>query len=110
MALTPSDLADLLSEQGYFVDYDTGEVNHYTHDIKEDKSLLILLAAVGKLDVQCHPYTHEEPTFYITDLTISDSSLQHDQCHQSRIDIQNGSMSSFSMAGGEPSSMDGWYV
>ena len=55
MALNPSDLADLLSSHGYFVDYDTGEVDHYTHDIREDKTLLILLAAMGKLEVQHHP-------------------------------------------------------
>ena len=69
MALNPSDLADLLSSHGYFVDYDTGEVDHYTHDIREDKTLLILLAAMGKLDVQ---YMDGEPSFYITDLAISD--------------------------------------
>jgi len=72
MALNPSDLADLLSSHGYFVDYDTGEVDHYTHDIREDKTLLILLAAMGKLEVQHHPYTDAAPTFYISDLQISD--------------------------------------
>ena len=29
MALTPSDLADLLSDHGYYIDYDTGEVDNY---------------------------------------------------------------------------------
>ena len=72
MALNPSDLADLLSSHGYFVDYDTGEVDHYTHDIREDKTLLILLAAMGKLDVQ---YMDGEPSFYISDLAISDMEL-----------------------------------
>ena len=68
MALNPCDLADLLCASGMLVDYDTGEIEHEV----DDESLLILLAAMGKLDVQCHPYTNEKPTFYITDLTISD--------------------------------------
>ena len=69
MALNPSDLADLLSSHGYFVDYDTGEVDHYTHDIREDKTLLILLAAMGKLEVT---HLDGQPTFFIPDLFISD--------------------------------------
>lgn len=69
MALNPCDLADLLSVHGYYVDYDTGEVGHYTNDINEDKSLLIILAALGRLEVQ---YIDGEPAFFINNLAVSD--------------------------------------
>jgi hypothetical protein len=69
MALNPCDLADLLSVHGYYVDYDTGEVDHYTNDINEDKSLLIILAALGRLEVQ---YIDGEPSFFINNLAVSD--------------------------------------
>jgi hypothetical protein len=69
MALNPCDLADLLSVHGYYVDYDTGEVDHYTNDINEDKSLLIILAALGRLEVQ---YIDGEPAFFINNLAVTD--------------------------------------
>ena len=69
MALNPCDLADLLSVHGYYVDYDTGEVDHYTNDINEDKTLLIILAALGRLEVQ---YIDGEPAFFINNLAVSD--------------------------------------
>jgi len=69
MALNPCDLADLLSTFGYFVDYDTGEVDHYLNDKQTDKSLLIILAALGKLEVQ---YIDGEPAFFINNLAVSD--------------------------------------
>ena len=65
MALTPCDLADLLSDHGYLVDYDTGEVDQYKNDSNKDRTFLILLAAMNKLDVQyldgCLLYTSPSP-------------------------------------------------
>lgn len=69
MALTPCDLADLLSDHGYLVDYDTGEVDQYKNDPNKDRTLLILLAAMNKLDVQ---YLDGVWAFFIPDLNISD--------------------------------------
>jgi hypothetical protein len=63
MTLNPHDLADLLSLQGFLVDYDTGEID-YPDDM--DISLLITLAASGKLDVG------RDLSFVIPDLTIVD--------------------------------------
>ncbi len=65
MALNPSDLADLLCANGMLVDYDTGEIEHEV----SDETLLILLAALGKLDVT---HLNGQPTFFIPDLFISD--------------------------------------
>ena len=69
MALTPCDLADLLSDHGYLVDYDTGEVDQYKNDPNKDRTFLILLAAMNKLDVQ---YLDGVWAFFIPDLNISD--------------------------------------
>ena len=69
MALTPCDLADLLSDHGYLVDYDTGEVDQYKNDPNKDRTFLILLAAMNKLDVQ---YLDGIWAFFIPDLNISD--------------------------------------
>ena len=68
MALTPCDLADLLSDHGYLVDYDTGEVDQYKNDPNKDRTFLILLAAMNKLDVQ---YLDGLWAFFISDLNIS---------------------------------------
>ena len=65
MALNPCDLADLLCANGMLVHYDTGEIEHEV----SDETLLILLAALGKLDVV---HLDGVPTFYIADLSISD--------------------------------------
>ncbi len=65
MALNPCDLADLLCANGMLVDYDTGEIEHEV----SDETLLILLAALGKLDVI---HLDGQPTFFIPDLSVSD--------------------------------------
>ena len=64
--LNPSDLADLLVDSGFEVDYDTGEV--YTPTIVSHH-FLTLLASLGKLDIgRDEDYS---PTFFIPDLHIS---------------------------------------
>lgn len=67
MTLNPHDLADLLRLQGFFVDYDTGEIE-YPDD--KDISLLITLAASGKIEVGRDAFTNT--TFFVPDLTIVD--------------------------------------
>ena len=64
--LNPSDLADLLVDSGFEVDYDTGEV--YT-PTTVSHHFLILLASLGKLDVGRDE--DHSPTFFIPDLHIS---------------------------------------
>ena len=48
--MNPSDLADLLNYEGFYVDYGTGYVSPYDED--ESSDVLLLLAALGKLEVR----------------------------------------------------------
>lgn len=74
MTLNPHDLADLLSLQGFLVDYDTGEIE-YPDD--KDISLLITLAASGKIEVGRDVFTNT--TFFVPDLTIVDMDTYCEQ-------------------------------
>ena len=74
MTLNPHDLADLLSLQGFLVDYDTGEIE-YPEDM--DISLLITLAASGKIEVGRDAFTNT--TFFVPDLTIVDMDTYCEQ-------------------------------
>ena len=65
--INPGDLADLLGLQGFFVDYDTGEVNY---EPDQDLTVLILLDASGKLHVGRD--AQFEPEFISPDLHICD--------------------------------------
>ena len=66
--MNPHDLADVLHYEGFDVDYDTGEVSVESTGFSND--LLIILAALGKLEVKRD--LDGNPMYYIPHLDVCD--------------------------------------